>query len=528
MKLESKEPKLDMKRFKEYDIGKVVSLCLAIVSVMISFFLIPYHEIWRDEGQAWLIARDTPLADLFGVLKHEGHPALWFLILMPFAKAGLPCICMNYISWFFSALSVFIIAIKAPFHTMVKALLILSPMYVYWLPVVSRGYAPLSFLFIVLALIYNTRQNHPILYGTVLFCMINIHLIGAGLVGSVLMIDIFEYYREWRVEKSISLRKCSGTIIGVVGCLLMVLQMVGSPNTGNWNISIIYDTELIKHRLHCVMQMLFPPANNYGIFAFIIIAVFITISILYYSMKYWAALFILFLETSCILYILFFIMPSGQKVYFMLVTLIFCMWITTEPSFSGGEQYIWKLKVMHLCVGGVFLLTIITGYKEAIVYDIREPYSMGKNVADYLNNECKESDTIIFMDNAYEPSVTAYLSRNLKVWDITEGKTGTFPIWSKERSQNNVILFFLYQSGIVNEGDEYTGDYMTTFMQQYVDQCFPEGEKVFWVLDWELADLYDNEADLENYVLLHRFYGSCKFSSESFSVYQFISRGQQQ
>ena len=65
----------------KYDLLSLIYICVAVLSVMISFFLIPYHEIWRDEGQAWLIARDTPLKDLFGVLKHEGHPALWFLLL---------------------------------------------------------------------------------------------------------------------------------------------------------------------------------------------------------------------------------------------------------------------------------------------------------------------------------------------------------------------------------------------------------------------------------------------------------------
>ena len=83
---------------QEYSLETMACLCIAVTSVMISFLLIPYHEIWRDEAQAWLIARDTPLKDLFSVLKHEGHPAGWFLLLMPFAKAGLPATCMSYIS----------------------------------------------------------------------------------------------------------------------------------------------------------------------------------------------------------------------------------------------------------------------------------------------------------------------------------------------------------------------------------------------------------------------------------------------
>ena len=40
------------------------------------------HEMWIDEMQAWLIARDShSLAALFHQLHYEGHPALWYLLL---------------------------------------------------------------------------------------------------------------------------------------------------------------------------------------------------------------------------------------------------------------------------------------------------------------------------------------------------------------------------------------------------------------------------------------------------------------
>lgn len=40
------------------------------------------HEMWRDELQAWLIARDShSLLQLFHALHYEGHPALWYLLL---------------------------------------------------------------------------------------------------------------------------------------------------------------------------------------------------------------------------------------------------------------------------------------------------------------------------------------------------------------------------------------------------------------------------------------------------------------
>ena len=40
------------------------------------------HEMFRDEVQAWLIARDsTSIPNLFFNMRYEGHPALWQLLL---------------------------------------------------------------------------------------------------------------------------------------------------------------------------------------------------------------------------------------------------------------------------------------------------------------------------------------------------------------------------------------------------------------------------------------------------------------
>ncbi|WP_263350331.1 hypothetical protein [Acidicapsa acidisoli] len=50
------------------------------------------HEMFHDELQAWLIARDSPtLSALFHNLRYEGHPALWHLLLyIPAHISGNP------------------------------------------------------------------------------------------------------------------------------------------------------------------------------------------------------------------------------------------------------------------------------------------------------------------------------------------------------------------------------------------------------------------------------------------------------
>ena len=73
-------------------------LLFFILHTVITFVLLFYHENYRDEAQAWLIAKNCNLTELFGVMKYEGHFMLWYLILMPFAKLGFPYFTMNIIS----------------------------------------------------------------------------------------------------------------------------------------------------------------------------------------------------------------------------------------------------------------------------------------------------------------------------------------------------------------------------------------------------------------------------------------------
>jgi hypothetical protein len=65
-----------------------LTLLVSAVFLVVGAFVIAHHELWRDEVQAWLLARDSSSAiDLFSRQKYEGHPALRQLLLMPLTRA---------------------------------------------------------------------------------------------------------------------------------------------------------------------------------------------------------------------------------------------------------------------------------------------------------------------------------------------------------------------------------------------------------------------------------------------------------
>ena len=49
-------------------------ILLAFLCVNMVFLL--HHENWRDEAQAWLLARDLSVPELIEQMSYEGHPCL--------------------------------------------------------------------------------------------------------------------------------------------------------------------------------------------------------------------------------------------------------------------------------------------------------------------------------------------------------------------------------------------------------------------------------------------------------------------
>ena len=71
-------------------VSKIAPPVIFAVWLIFNGILLARHELWRDEANVWLMARELTPWELLGEIKYQGHPCLWYLLVMPFAKAGLP------------------------------------------------------------------------------------------------------------------------------------------------------------------------------------------------------------------------------------------------------------------------------------------------------------------------------------------------------------------------------------------------------------------------------------------------------
>ena len=183
-------------------------LLMILIAASLNLLFVFIHECWRDEAQAWLIARDNDIFSLFDVTSYEGHPCLWFFVLMPFARLGFPYFTLKVISYLVMLAVIIIIAVKAPFDNYLKAIFILSPMCIYCFVTPARNYC-LCALFVVLsAMAFKDRDKHPLRYGLVLALTMQTHIIMAGFVVAScvewFLSEVIKLYHDRKITSNIT------------------------------------------------------------------------------------------------------------------------------------------------------------------------------------------------------------------------------------------------------------------------------------------------------------------------------------
>ena len=124
--------------------------------------LIAHHEMWRDELQAWLLARDSgSLAMLWQNSRYEGHPLLWHLMLYPLAHLAAGPQAMQVLHWAIAVGVAALVLLRSPFPAWGRVLLVFSYFPLYEYGTISRNYA-LTVLGLWLAFAALARRRSPL------------------------------------------------------------------------------------------------------------------------------------------------------------------------------------------------------------------------------------------------------------------------------------------------------------------------------------------------------------------------------
>ncbi len=126
-------------RFSDKQFAITLSAIFLVAGAVVAW----NHEMWRDEMQAWLIARDAPsVFELFNILKrYEGHPSVWHLGLYVLQFFTSSPIIMQPYHLLIAATTIFVFARYSPFTRLQKTLFAFGYFPFYEYAIICRNYA---------------------------------------------------------------------------------------------------------------------------------------------------------------------------------------------------------------------------------------------------------------------------------------------------------------------------------------------------------------------------------------------------
>jgi len=161
--------------------------------------IVPRHEAWFDEAQAWLLARDSGLWELFAErLRYEGNPGLWHVILFALVRAGVPYEGLGWVSGAIAVSGAALLVHRGPFPLWVKAGLLFSFALGYQEAVVARSYVLLPPLLFALAASWPSRSRRVGRIAVLLALLAGVSLHGLLIAGSFAALRAWELGRSWR------------------------------------------------------------------------------------------------------------------------------------------------------------------------------------------------------------------------------------------------------------------------------------------------------------------------------------------
>ncbi len=385
---------------------RIAEIFFLLLYVVICVILSAFHEPWFDEAQAWMIARSASLKEiLFTIPHYEGHPPLWHLILMPFARLGCPYeLTLGAISITFSTISAGLILFKSNLPRFLRRVLPFTYFFLYQYGVISRPYSLLVLAFILAAIAWRRRNEHPGRFAASLGLICLSSSYGIVLSAGIALVWLYEIWNRQHIGRFfctfIHDRRFFCLLALLILGVVLILTVRPAPDANGVNMEDIsqgFFARLFFMLLIAPTDALFLSNMSYGAlvwqtFSVSTILVAGCAGIFLMSILFWigekakttALLFIPY-----ILYAVF-----AAKVYFWLhhigiftIFLVFWLWITfeqpdTDVSLSprtAFAQFLVYALTMFSCAMSVFW-TICAG-----AADIQGNYGHGRTIAEFID-----------------------------------------------------------------------------------------------------------------------------------------------
>lgn len=137
----------------------IVATALWVVVIAIGLW---QHELFRDEWQGWLLARDSnSITDLLHNMRYEGHPPGWHLVLWGASRFTRSIVAMQVIQLVVTGMAMWVLFRYAPFPRWVRLLFAFGYFPLYEYSIITRSYGLGMLLLFAACAGWRYRRTKP-------------------------------------------------------------------------------------------------------------------------------------------------------------------------------------------------------------------------------------------------------------------------------------------------------------------------------------------------------------------------------
>ena len=423
-------------------------------------FALFHHELWRDELQAWMLARDSagPL-DLLRNMDYEATSVLWHLLLLPVTRLTTSPAGMQILHWIVASATVYVLARNAPFAPLHKGLLVFGYLPLFEYGVVSRSYA-LGLLGVVAACaLLPQRRTRP--WGLALVLVLTAHTSPyACIVALALWFTLVVELAVSRGARTAAPgRPLRGPPVALAfaaaGILLSLLQTLPPPDVtlstldGTWRHARFLElhpsganvAKLVPMVVFLPVDPRFVPVVGLApespalLYGPATAAVLVVLACAFHRRSPLAVM--LFLGLVAALMAFFHLVHYGSIRHhgFLLVAFLVLCW--AAPSLAPAPVPPAAVRGIASRLGA-FLLTVLlsvqaVGGLRAVAMEVQRPFSLAGRTAAYIRSEGLEALPLLGYPDWSASAVVGHLSPSKRIHYVQGRREGSFVVYDGAR-----------------------------------------------------------------------------------------------
>jgi len=407
--------------------------------VLLTGALLIHHEPWRDEADAWLMARDATVGEVLRIAGHSGTPGLWYFLQMPFAKAGAGYATQGLLNLALMAGAALLFLTRAPVPLVAKVLVLFGFHLSFEYPVVARNYSLGIALAFGLAALDARRNASSLLYGALLGALANVSAHFLVLAAAFGLAWAWEF-RPGRGR--LANAPWMGLVVAFAGCLASALQLRPRPD-GQFSpdLIVLFEPQRVLAAARGLVPQVLPTwLLPLGVLGFGLAVLHLAASV--------RALWFLLLSTAGLTYIFVFKYSGGDRHYgLLLIVLLVALWVAegeeqagvAHPVFAAASRLRERSRtatygVLSLCFG-------ITVLHSALVLwpaEIRQSYSGASDMGNFLRREKLDERPIAAHHAHLGEAVLPYLRTRAFYYPALES-FGSHMLWDRRYMEGTFV-----------------------------------------------------------------------------------------